>query len=213
MNPRLFEYKPFFFDDISHFSVFTFSLFAMFSELSQHSQLRQFFFLFQGFHILHFMSLPPQRQTQLQVLLMMHPRNLQCWWVLFLLYSCIYLIDICHHHHHHHVVPPARISLTLSRHFSLSFISSERSSELHPVSSQSCFMYVQAGRSAFARPYVGIHRCTSLMSSSLLLQQCPVCLVRLTWIVFVMIGRWPYSWCFFGCCLQDLFNIARSILV
>ena len=32
------------------------------------------------------------------------------------------------------------------------------------------------------------------MSSSLLLQQCPACLVRLTWIVFVMGGRWPYSW-------------------
>ena len=29
-----------------------------------------------------------------------------------------------HHHHHHRVVPPVRISLTLSRHFSLSFIAS-----------------------------------------------------------------------------------------
>ena len=26
-------------------------------------------------------------------------------------------------------------------------------------------------------------------------------------------GRWPYSYCFGGCCLQDLFNRARSILV
>ena len=43
-------------------------------------------------------------------------------------------------HHHHHVVPPARISLTLSRHFSLSFIASGRSSGLHPVSSHSCCM-------------------------------------------------------------------------
>ena len=51
------------------------------------------------------------------------------------------------------------------------------------------------------------------MSSSLLLQQCSACLVRLTWIVFMMEGRWPYSWCLVGCCLQDLFNIARSILV
>ena len=32
-------------------------------------------------------------------------------------------------------------------------------------------MYVRAGRSAFARPYVGVHKSTSLMSSSLLLQQ------------------------------------------
>ena len=118
-----------------------------------------------------------------------------------------------HHHHHHHVMPLARISLTLSRHFSLSFITSGRSSGLHPVSSHSCCMYVRAGRPAFARPYVGVHRSTSLMSSSLLLQQCPACLVHLTWIVFVMGGRWPYSWCLVGCCRQDLFNIARNILV
>ena len=105
------------------------------------------------------------------------------------------------------------ISLTLSRHFSLSFIASSRSSGLHPISSQSCCMYVRAGRPAFAWPYVGVHRSTSLMSSSLLLEQCPACLVHLTCIVFVMGGRWPYSWCFVGCCLQDLFNITGSILV
>ena len=117
------------------------------------------------------------------------------------------------HHHHYHVVPQARISLTLSRHISLSFIASGRSSGPHSVSSHSCWMYVRAGRQAFDRPYVGVHRSTSLMSSSLLLQQYPACLVRLTWIVFVMGGRWPYSWCLVGCCRQDLFNIARSILV
>ena len=117
------------------------------------------------------------------------------------------------YHHHHHVMPPARISLTLSCHFSLSFIASGRSSGLHPVSSQSCCIYDQAGHPAFARSYVGVHRSTSLMSLSLLLQQCPACLVHLTWIVFMMGGRWLYSWCLVGCCLQDLFNIARSILV
>ena len=76
----------------------------------------------------------------------------------------------------------ARISLTLSRHSSLSFIALGRSSGQHPVSSHSCWMYVRAGRPAFARPCVGIHKSTSLMSSSLLLQQCPACLFRLTWI-------------------------------
>ena len=116
-------------------------------------------------------------------------------------------------HHHHHVVPPVRISLTLSRHFSLSFIALGRSSGLHPVSSHSCCMYVRAGRPAFAWTYAGVHRSTSLMSSSLLLQQCPACLVRPTWIVFVMGGKWPYSWCLVGCCRQDLFNIALNILV
>ena len=70
-------------------------------------------------------------------------------------------------YHHHHVVLLVRISLILSRHFFLSFIASDRSSGLHPVSSHSYSMYVRAGRPAFARPYVGVHRSTSLMSSSL----------------------------------------------
>ena len=116
--------------------------------------------------------------------------------------------------------------MALSRHFSLSFIASGRSSGLHPVSSHSCCMYVRAGRPSFAWPYagvyiyiyiywpyVGVHRSTSLMCSSLPLQQCPACLARLTCIVFVMGGKWPYSWCLVGCCLQDLFNIALNILV
>ena len=92
------------------------------------------------------------------------------------------------HHHHHHIVLAARISLTLSRHSSLSFIALGMSSGQQPVSSHSCWMYVRAGRPAFARPCVGIHKSTSLMSSSVLLQQCPACLVRLTWIAFVIGG-------------------------
>ena len=49
---------------------------------------------------------------------------------------------------------------SLSRHFSLSFIASGWSSGLHPVSSQSCCMYVRTVCPAFARPYVGVHRST-----------------------------------------------------
>ena len=82
-------------------------------------------------------------------------------------HSCVYHHH--HHHHHHHV-------LTLSRHYSLSFIASDWSSGLHSVSSQSCGMYVRAGRPDFARSYAGVHWSTSLMSTSLLLQQCPACL-------------------------------------
>ena len=106
----------------------------------------------------------------------------------------------------------ARISLTLSLHVSLSFIAFRRSLWLHPVSSHSCCMNVRAGRPAFDWPYAGVHRSTSLTISSLLLQQCPACLVRLASIVFVIGGRWPYSWRHVGCCCQDLFNIARNIL-
>ena len=52
----------------------------------------------------------------------------------------------------------------------------------------------------------------SLMSSFLLLQQCPASLVHVIWMVW-MGGEWPYSCCFVGCCFQDLFNIAYCILV
>ena len=85
-----------------------------------------------------------------------------------------------------------------SHHLSLSFIAFGRSSGLHPISSQRCCMSVRAGRPGFARPCEGVHRSRSFMSLSLLIQQCPACLVRLTWIVFVMGGRWPYSCCFVG---------------
>ena len=62
-------------------------------------------------------------------------------------------------HHHHHIALVARTSLTLSRHSS-SFIALGRSSGQHPVSSHSCWMYVRAGRPAFARPCVGVHKST-----------------------------------------------------
>ena len=130
-----------------------------------------------------------------------------------MLYSHTITMTMINYHHHHHVVPLTRISLTLSRHFSLSFIVPGWSSGLHPVSSHSCCMYVQDGRPAFAWSYAGVHRSTSLMSSSLLLQECPACLVHLAWIVFVMGDKWPYSWCLVGCCRKDLFNIAHNILV
>ena len=41
----------------------------------------------------------------------------------------------------------------------------------------------------------------------------PSCLIHLIWMVLEMESQWPYSCCFVGCCSQDLFNIAHSILV
>ena len=98
---------------------------------------------------------------------------------------------------HHHVTLSARISLTLSRHPSLSSIAPGTSSRLYPISAQSC-MYVLAGRPPFVRPCEGVYRSILLMISPLLLQQCLACLVRLTWIVFVIGGRGSYSCCFVG---------------
>ena len=54
---------------------------------------------------------------------------------------------------------------------------------------------------------VGVHRQTR---SSLLLQQCPACL---TWTIYEMRGKWPYSCCFVGSCFYDLFQRPCSLFV
>ena len=57
-----------------------------------------------------------------------------------------------------------------------------------------------------SRPFEGVHKSISLMSSSLLLQQCPASLARLILIVFVLGGRWSYSCCFVECFPPGLFQ-------
>ena len=65
---------------------------------------------------------------------------------------------------------------------------------------------VLTGHPSLARPCERVHRRKSLMSSSLFLQQCPACFVRLIWKVFKMGGRCLNSCYFLGCCFQDLIN-------
>ena len=110
------------------------------------------------------------------------------------------------YHHHHRVMPLPRIFLILSRHLSLSSIAPGRCPGLYPVSVQSCYRALLADRPNHARPCEGVHRSTSFVRSSLLLQQFPVSLVRLIWMVFEMGGWWTYSCCFVGCCLPDLLH-------
>ena len=81
------------------------------------------------------------------------------------------------------------------------------------VHTESCYRYFLLGRPTLARPCEKVHRRTSLMILSLFLQQSPTYLVRLTWMVLEIGGRWPYSYCFVGCWFEDLFNTARNILV
>ena len=33
-----------------------------------------------------------------------------------------------------------------------------------------------------------------------------------SWLIFEIVGKWPYSCCFVGCCFQDLFKTECSIL-
>ena len=112
--------------------------------------------------------------------------------------------------YHHHDVPLAWIFLILPRHSFLLSITSGRSSRLHPVSVQNCCKYVLAGRPTLPHSCDGVHKSTLFMSSPLLLQQCPACLVHLIWMVSEISGRWPYSCCFVVCCHQDLFHRACS---
>ena len=126
-------------------------------------------------------------------------------WTLFLyvICPCIYVMrrPLSHCVSHHHHVLLTRISLTLS----------------HPslLAGLLCYVWYQcravidrflAGHPTLVCPCEGVHRSTSIMSLSLLLQQCLTCLVHLIWMVFEMGGWWPYSCCFVGCCFQDLFN-------
>ena len=123
----------------------------------------------------------------------------------------IYIYIYYHIYHDHQIALPAWISLTLSHPHSLSSITPGRSSRLYSILTQCCCIEVLVGHPASACTCEEVHSSILLMSLSLLLQQCPTYLVRLTLIVFMMGGRWPYSCCFVGFCLQDLFNIACCI--
>ena len=127
--------------------------------------------------------------------------------------SNFWLIYMYHHHHHHLVVPSARISLTPSHHPPYRSSLPAGLQDYTPYLYRAAVCTFELVALAFDRPCEEFHKSTSLMSSSLLLQQYPACLVRPILIVFVMGGRWPYRCCFVGCCLQDLFNISRSIPV
>ena len=102
----------------------------------------------------------------------------------------------------------ARISLILS--LPLSLLSIVQSGLLNTIL---CPSRVLAGRLTLARQHEGILRKTSFMCLSLFIQQYPTCLVCLNWIVLELGCKWPYSYCFVGCCFQDLFNITHTILV
>ena len=127
----------------------------------------------------------------------------------------IFITDIiidCNHHHHHHVVLPARISLINSRHFSLSFIASGLSSGLHPVLYIAAVCTFELVVLLSPWPHVGVHRSTSLTSSSLLIMQCPACLVRLTCIVFLRGGKCRIVGVFLGVVARTCSILLSSFL-
>ena len=114
-------------------------------------------------------------------------------------------------HHHHHVVLVARISLNLLSPLFPIVHRLDRSSGQHPYLTE-LLNVCSCWSSCFCMAMCGVHKSTSLMSSSLLLQQCPACLVRLTWIVFVIGGRWPYSWCLVGVAARTYSRLLAAFL-
>ena len=104
------------------------------------------------------------------------------------------------------------INLKKLRHSSLSSTTSGRS-KLHLVFIQSCWDVSTCWLANTGTSVCRAHWRKSLMSSSLLLLRYPARFVRLIWKGLEIRGRWPYNCCFVGCRFQDLFNIARSILV
>ena len=101
-------------------------------------------------------------------------------------------------YYHHHVMPQARISLTSSHHFSLSFIASGMSQGCNPythIAAVCMFELVLLLLNGHMRRLIGVHPLWACSSFS---SWCLICLVHLTWIVFMMGCRWSYSWYIFG---------------
>ena len=82
-----------------------------------------------------------------------------------------------------------------------------RYSKLHPVSA------LLAGRPTFEQLCIGVNWRTSLMSSSLLPQQCSTILVRLTRMICVMGSKWPDTCSFVWCCFQHFFKNQHALFL
>ena len=103
-------------------------------------------------------------------------------------------------HHHHHVGPVARISLTLSLAtfpYHSSPLAGLQGYIPYPhIAAECMFELVVLLLPGHKWGSIGVHPLWARLcfSSSVLRVW-----FRLSRIVFVMGGRWPYSWCFVGC--------------
>ena len=85
-----------------------------------------------------------------------------------------------HHNPNHLNMPAAWVLFFCLSHLSLLVIAFGKSFRGHPLFAQNRWMKVFAGRPTLVHPCV--QRRTSFMRLSLLVQQCPVCLARFTWM-------------------------------
>ena len=117
------------------------------------------------------------------------------------------------YHHNHQITLRAQISLTLSYHssFHTSLPVSLLDYILCPYRDIVCkFLLVGHHWQVHVKGSIGDH----------LLWVCPYFSSSVLYVLFIIFGWfleiggwWLYNSCFMGCCFQDLFNIAFSILV
>ena len=114
-------------------------------------------------------------------------------------------VDICNHPHK--VVLILQSFLTLSHHKTQSSIATGSSSWSYPEFALSWCMKVLSGKSTLMSLRVGIQEWTSLMCSSLLLQQNWACIV--IWMAIKMEGQWLCICCLEEGCFQNLLKEKR----
>ena len=85
----------------------------------------------------------------------------------------------------------ACLSVCLSHSLSLSTLAPDKFSKLHLVSMLDWCKWILTGQPTLSRPCFGVHRRTSLMISSFLLQQCRTCIPCLFCVVLEIGGKWP----------------------
>ena len=104
------------------------------------------------------------------------------------------------------------IPLTLSRHLYLSFIALRKSCRQYRYPRRADDRKFFAGQLTLVGPCVEVHRGRTLMSTSLHSPKYPACFILLGWF-----AKWElkgtYRCCFVGCCFQDLFKTACTVLV
>ena len=102
------------------------------------------------------------------------------------------------------------MSLTLSRHPSLSLIALGRSSRLHLMSAQSTWKHVLASRSTVACRWEMKEHCSCL--HPYLYSSTTHILSKYTCMFYEMEGKWSCNRFLVGCCFQNFFKSEDSIL-
>ena len=117
-----------------------------------------------------------------------HTHTYMCTYTHKYIYIYIYI-------HHHHVAPPAQISLTLSCHPFLSSITLGRSSKATScISTELLYIGSSWSSGLCLSMWKGPQEYEFVLTSP--------AVSHMSWIVFMIVGRWANSKYFVGCCLQ-----------